>query len=116
MIAFATLLFVVSTGSDPAALERAIDGVHPETIRADIRFIASAELEGRDTPSHGLRLAARYLRARLERLGFQPGGDDGFFDKYALERSGLDVAACKAWLVRDGKEHELAFGRDYAFF
>ena len=53
-------------------------------IRADIFFIASDELEGRDTPSHGQRLAARYIRARLERLGFQPGGDDGYFDRYTL--------------------------------
>ena len=103
-------------GSDPVAVERALASVQSGSICADVRFIASDELEGRDTPSQGLRLAARYLRARLERLGFQPAGDDGFFDRYPLERSGLDLSSCKAWLVQGGKERELAFGQDYAFF
>ena len=112
------LLFLALSlpGSDPAAVERALASVRAENICADVRFIASDELEGRDTPSAGLRLAARYIRARLERLGFRPAGDDGFFDRYPLEKSGLDLSACKAWLVRDGKERELVLGRDYAFF
>lgn len=114
---FAALLFLFPSGSsDAAAVERALVSVRSENICADVRFIAADELEGRDTPSAGLRLAARYIRARLERLGFQPAGDDGFFDRYALERGGLDLPACKAWLIRDGRERELAFGQDYAFF
>jgi hypothetical protein len=104
------------SGSDTAAVERALASVQAPNICADVRFIASDELEGRDTPSQGLRLAARYLRARLERLGFQPAGDDGFFDRYPLERGGLDLAACKAWVIQGGKERELVFGQDYAFF
>jgi hypothetical protein len=116
MLPFPLPLLFLLAGSDPVAVERALASVSAEGICADVRFIAADELEGRDTPSAGLRLAARYIRARLERLGFQPGGDDGFFDRYQLERSGLDVAACKAWLVRDGKERELVLGRDYAFF
>jgi len=102
--------------SDPAALERALTSVRAENVRADIGFIASDELEGRDTPSHGLRLAARYLRARLERLGFQPAGDDGFFDRYQLERSGLDLEATQAWIARGGERTTLAFGADYGAF
>jgi len=115
-----SLLFAFSFlplgGSDVSAVERALASVRSENICADVRFIAADELEGRDTPSAGLRLAARYIRARLERLGFQPAGDDGFFDRYPLERSGFDLPACKAWLVRDGKSRELVFGQDYAFF
>jgi hypothetical protein len=110
------LLLLPLGSSDAAAVGRALASVRPENICADVRFIASDELEGRDTPSAGLRLAARYIRARLERLGFQPAGDDGFFDRYPLERGGLDLPACKAWLIRDGRERELVFGQDYAFF
>ncbi len=95
-------------------LERALSAVDAGAICADVRFIASDELQGRDSPSQGLRLAARYLRARLERLGFQPGGDDGFFDRYTLERRGADTENSRAWLL--GTEtRELLFGRDYGF-
>jgi peptidase M28-like protein len=110
------LALAPSGGSETAALTRALDSVKAGNIRADVRFIACDELEGRDTPSQGLKLAARYLRARLERLGFQPAGEDGFFDLYELERGGLDLEASKAWLVVGGQERELAFGKDYTFF
>lgn len=99
--------------SDPAALERALEGVRPTAICADVRFLACDELEGRDTPSPGLRLAARYLRARLERLGFRPAGDDGFFDRYELVRGGLDPLASGVALLRPEGEVALQYGRDY---
>jgi hypothetical protein len=99
--------------SDPVALERALAVVRPEAICADVQFLACDELGGRDTPSQGLRLAARYLRARVERLGLRPAGDDGFFDLYTLERSGLDGEASGAALLVDGGETALVLGRDY---
>jgi hypothetical protein len=112
------VLSAVSGDSEIAPIERALASVRTESICADVRFIASDELEGRDSPSQGLRLAARFLRARLERLGFQPGGDDGFFDRYELEQTGLDLDATTASVVRAGSDdvRALAFGRDYAFW
>jgi len=109
------LLAPLAPGGDPAALERALDSIETRSIAADVRFLASDELEGRDTPSAGLRLAARYLRARLERLGFQPGGDHGFFDVYQLQRRGVDTEQSRAWITRGEEQHELAFGPDYVF-
>ena len=107
------LLAATAAVSDPAALERALAGVRPTSICADVQFLACDELEGRDTPSHGQRLAARYLRARLERLAFKACGDDGgFFDHYQLQRTGLDTAASSAAWSANGHETTLAFG-DY---
>jgi hypothetical protein len=102
--------------SDPAALERALASVNPLGICADVRFLASDELEGRDTPSQGLRLAARYLRARLERLGFQPAGDAGYFDLYELLESGLDAEASGVALLAGEGETALVLGRDYVTY
>ncbi len=110
------LLFLLALPSgDGPALEGALSTVDAQDICADVRFIASDELEGRDTPSQGLRLAARYIRSRLERLGFQPGGDDGFFDRYQLERSGIDTGNSRAWIRRGSEQTELHFGQDYVF-
>jgi hypothetical protein len=99
-------------GSDDPALERALATVSPDAICADVRFIASDELEGRDTPSKGLRLAARYLRARLERLGLQPMGDSGWFDEYALVSTELDAGESGFIVRRQGEETRLVYGED----
>jgi hypothetical protein len=104
-------------GADAPVLARALDTVQAENICADIRFIASDDLEGRDTPSQGLRKAARYLRARLMRLGFTPGGDEqGYFHHYRMGRSVLEEAGTKASLTREGSTTELVFGKDYCFW
>jgi hypothetical protein len=109
-------LLLSAAASDPAAVERALASVRSENICADVRFIAADELAGRDTPSPGQRLAARYLRARLERLGFRPGGDNGFFDEYKLTSTVLDREKSSLTALRGGEKTALAFGRDYFFF
>jgi len=51
-------------------------------------FVASDEMEGRDTPSRGLDTTAKFIAMNLSRWGFKPAGDDGtFFQKMALKRN-----------------------------
>ena len=60
-------------------------------LRAYLSFIASDEMEGRDTPSRGLDTVAKFIALNLGRWGFKPYGDDGtFFQKIALRREALD--------------------------
>ncbi len=111
------LLALPRAGDGPnAALERALASVSAADVCADVRFIAADELQGRDTPSPGLRLAARYIRARLERLGLEPGGDAGFFDEYRLERTSLDKEASFVTIAKGGTETKLAYGAGYSFW
>ncbi|MEO0663742.1 MAG: hypothetical protein AAFZ87_19585, partial [Planctomycetota bacterium] len=73
---------VPANGTAPqneAALERALDTIDADEIRSDLTFIASDEMAGRDSPSDELRIAARYIRARLMRLGFEAGGPYGSY-------------------------------------
>jgi len=98
-------------------LEKALSAIRAESIKADLTFIASDELAGRDTPSEGLRQAARYIRARLESLSFTPGGRDGdYFHYYKLVRSRLDRD--NTYLALAGKEidEKLSFGDGYYFW
>ena len=44
-------------------------------IDAHVRHLASPLLEGRDTPSRGLELAADYIARRFRAVGLQPAGD-----------------------------------------
>ena len=59
--------------------QAAIDHIRADSMRGDLSFIASDLLEGRDTPSRGLDVAAEYIAAQFRRAGLEPGGDDGYF-------------------------------------
>lgn len=92
------------------ALSRALRSVKAENISADLHFLASDALGGRDTPSEELDVAAHFLRARLQRLGFQPGGEKGgFFHEYPLDSTAMDADASKATFGST----RLTLGKDY---
>ena len=108
-------LAVSSTGLLSAARKnapgpRGADQIDVGRLRADLSFIASDELEGRDTPSRGLDLAARYLAARLQALGLKPAGDDGsYFQRFGTTRRTVDPA--KATLTLG--DQSFSFGDDF---
>ena len=96
-----------------ARMLAALESVKVENLKADLFFIASDEMRGRDTPSEEQRITARFLRARLERLGWKPGAPDGYLYTYNLEQRLLDEAKCKLTFSVDGKKEEFAFAGDY---
>ena len=56
-----------------------LDHVSGDSLRGHLSFIASDALEGRNTPSRGLDIAAEYIAAQFRRAGLEPAGDDGYF-------------------------------------
>ena len=51
-------------------------------------FVSSDEMEGRDTPSRGLDLTAKFIAMNMSRWGLKPVGTDGtFLQKFALTSS-----------------------------
>ena len=67
------------------------DTISAAQLRSYLSFIASDEMEGRDTPSRGLDTVAKFIALNLGRWGFKPYGDDGtFFQKIALRREAVD--------------------------
>src|ERR1043165_5202803 len=59
------------------------DGITAQQLRSYLEFIASDELEGRDTPSRGLDIAAMYIADHLKAWGIKPAGDNGsYFQKF----------------------------------
>lgn len=61
-----------------------------------LTFIASDEMEGRDTPSRGLDLTAKFLAMNLGRWGFKPAGDNNsFFQRIDLRRDRADSGQTK---------------------
>ena len=63
----------------PPAQAQALDRISADSLRGNLSFLASDLLEGRDTPSRGLDIAAEYIAAQFRRSGLEPVGDDGYF-------------------------------------
>ncbi len=69
-----------------------VDGVTAKQLREYLTFIASDELEGRDTPSRGLDIAAMFIAQHLASWGLKPAGNNGsYFQKVPLRWSKIDV-------------------------
>src|SRR5438093_163755 len=69
------------------------EGVTADQLKQYLYFVASDEMEGRDTPSRGLDTVAKFIALNLTKWGFEPAGDDGtFFQKIALHRDIVDSA------------------------
>src|SRR5690348_2150738 len=60
-------------------LQNAIEQIRANSLRGDLSFLASDVLEGRNTPSHGLDIAAEYIAAQFRAAGLEEGGDEGYF-------------------------------------
>ncbi|MFN0123590.1 MAG: M28 family peptidase, partial [Blastocatellia bacterium] len=62
-----------------------------------LTFVASDEMEGRETPSRGLDLTAKFIAMNLSRWGIKPAGDNGtFMQTFKLRRGGMDPVASTA--------------------
>jgi len=89
---------------------RGVETINAEQMRAYLAFIASDEMEGRDTPSRGLDTTAKFIALNLSRWGFKPAGDDGtFFQKIALRRDAIDGAKSSAEIAGQ----KFSFGDDF---
>lgn len=78
------LLVLLTLGWGSAFADRSTWMLHAETItpsdlQAHLEFIASDDLEGRDTPSRGLDIAGRYIVSHLQRWGLKPAGENGTY-------------------------------------
>ncbi len=102
-----------ASAGDELRLERALETIEASEIRADLYFFADPELRGRDTPSNEQRVAARFLRARLERLGVLPGAGTSFFFEYPLQQRRIDPERSRLVLRGPGVAQEFRFARDY---
>jgi Peptidase family M28 len=95
------------------AQEPALAQVTPERIGADVRFLADNALAGRNTPSLGLEVAAGFVIARLERLGLEPAGTEGYRQPFPLTVRRLDPERTTLAVGGARGERALVFGKDY---
>src|SRR5690606_11525564 len=74
-----------------------------EELRDHLFIVASAEMEGRNTPSPGLEKAADYIEKHFREAGLKPGNGDSYRQTYPLYKDSMTVAS----LVVNGKSFAL---------
>ena len=92
------------------ASQKGAEQITVPQLREYLTYIASDEMEGRDTPSRGLDLTAKFLAMNVAHWGLKPAGDEGtYFQKIALRRDQVNKEQTRVRL----NDQELAFGEDY---
>lgn len=105
------LLALTLRGQAPAV---AADPLSAESLRGTLAFLTDDALQGRDTPSPGLRQARDYLIERVRAAGLQPGVGAEFVHRYKLDGVRFDGAALKVevWPAGGGDKLVLEPGKD----
>ncbi len=87
------------------------EGITAAQLKDYLEFIASDELEGRDTPSRGLNIAAKFIATNLSRWGVKGAGDNSgsYFQKIDLRLVKFDTD--KSRIEMGGQT--LKLGRDF---
>jgi Zn-dependent M28 family amino/carboxypeptidase len=97
---FGAILVAVLLLSSQAAIPQAISNqstrqaaarIQPADLKADLYFLASDDLAGRNATSLEDHIATDYIAAEFMRLGLKPVGDDGtYFQKMNIITGDLD--------------------------
>ncbi|HEX8177375.1 MAG TPA: M28 family peptidase [Pyrinomonadaceae bacterium] len=86
-----------AASSTNAAGRRAAEQITAQQLKDYLTFVASDEMEGRDTPSRGLDITAKFIAVNLSRWGIKPAGDDGtYFQRIAMRRFKINPSATRA--------------------
>ena len=80
LLLFSLVFFIYFTGCEqPDKHESAI-----KSLKNDVSFLASDQLEGRETGSDGAAKAADFLAKRFKEIGLEPKGTDGYFQEFTF--------------------------------
>lgn len=85
------------------------EGVTADQLRNYLFYVASDEMEGRDTGSRGHEAVLKFIALNLRNWGFKPAGDDGtFFQNIKLVNRLLDSASSR--ITINGQEFRMPSG------
>ena len=104
------LVLFFSTG-DAQIVSSEVDAL--KKIRTNLEFLASDELEGRESTTKGETISSLYIAKELERYGVKPFGDDAtYFQNFEVEVRWVDENSKVTFIADDG-ETELKLGDDF---
>lgn len=100
-------------GSNQKA-QQAADLIQPEDLKADLYFLASDDLAGRNITSIEDRIATDYIAAEFMRLGLKPVGDNGtFFQNMDIISGDLDHEHTTMTAKVGNVDHTYTLNKDF---
>lgn len=90
------------------------DVVTEGRLRQDVTWLADDAREGREPGTAGGEATLRFLTAELTRLGIQPGGTEGFLQRFEAGYGHETDPAAVVTFTRGRETHALRAGRDFA--
>lgn len=98
------------TPAAPSPARIAAGQISEKRLKAYLSFISADEIMGRNTPSRGLDLTAKFIGMNLSTWGLKPAGGDGsFFQRIPLRRERIDPSRTRAEI--NGKPFD--YGADF---
>ena len=94
-------------GQTPTPVSRGAASITAQDVARRVGIIAHDSMMGRDTPSRGLDLTARYVGSEFRRFGLKAAGDSSYYQLYSIARRRLDLDRSRV-LFRSGKVEEVA--------
>jgi hypothetical protein len=115
---FALLTFILTVSCFATGQSREHLGlIHEAQLRADVEFLTSAELQGRDAPGLGSQIAERFIATRFSEVGLKSFPNlDGYYQRFPLIVSRSDYEKSRLFMKSDGKEQEFVPEKDVFFF
>jgi Peptidase family M28 len=99
-----------------APLRQAAQTITASEIQRRIGIIADDSMMGRNTPSRGLEMTARYVADQFQNFGLRPGGDQGtFVQRYVIARRRILPAGSQVAFAVHGRRVEVRLDRDARF-
>ncbi len=94
--------------------QKAAELIQPDDLKAELYFLASDDLGGRNMSSIGDRVATDYIAAEFMRLGLKPVGDNGtYFQSMDVNTAEVDRAQTKLTAKIAGVDHSFVYGEDF---
>ena len=100
-------LLAVNAQKKNKKMEKIGNSITAADLKKHLYIVASAENEGRDTPSPGLEKAANYIEQHFKAIGLKPGNGDSYRLNYPLYKDSVVSSS----LSINGKSFELT--KDY---
>src|ERR1051326_3487014 len=92
----------------------AVDLIQPNNLMADIAFLASDDLKGRNSGSPEDHIATDYIATEFMRLGLKPVGDNGtYFQNMEIDTAEVDRERTTFHAKIAGVEHTYEFNKDF---
>jgi len=98
------------------AQKKGLATIDKSDLKAHMTFLASDELEGRDTGEPGMDIAARYLAVQAERLGLTPADSaSSYMQAYAIVERTIDPDRSRI-VVAEGDSSEVVIPEHFFLF